>query len=228
MWSFLIDLKSLKCCTEFGQTFRTDLFQLNIVVVVVARCRYLQWLVQEQGSEDTLYHTELALSLAKAALDTIPPSLDDIKEDTSSPQGKSLRRDAKGAVSRGASMNHNVLRDMLQTFLAASDKYKAVEVLLLIQESELWKEQVGPSFHFQDYFLLDLVHSQFLLKHKNEFHKTLYSGWILDGFLKIVCSCCSHAGTASDALHRCQLLLFLTLKGIHLNLLEFLFGYVLW
>ena len=64
-------------------------------------------------------------------------------------------------------MNHSILRDMLQTFLAASDKYEAVEVLSLIEESKLWKEQVSP-FHFQDFFLLslfDLVHSQFLLEH---------------------------------------------------------------
>ena len=39
-------------------------------------------------------------------------------------------------------MKPDVVRDMLQTFLSASDKYEADEVLSAIQGSELWREQV--------------------------------------------------------------------------------------
>lgn len=46
-------------------------------------------------------------------------------------------------------MNHDVVRGMLQNFLAASDEYEADEVLSLIQGSELWREQVSSYFNHQ-------------------------------------------------------------------------------
>jgi hypothetical protein len=98
----------------------------------------LQWLVQEKGSEATVYHTELALSLAKAALETLSSTSDA----TGKEGGKEgLQRDL-GTLSRRPSMKPDVVRDMLQTFLSASDKYEADEVLSAIQGSELWREQV--------------------------------------------------------------------------------------
>ncbi len=132
----------------------------------------MQWLVQEQGSEDTLYHTELAISLAKAALDTRLAcssgeahekgaklqTSDAPNEIAHADEGSSFRKehdkkitqkhqlppaDAMGVLPRAASMNHGVIREMLQTFLAASDKYDAEAVLASIQESELWREHVS-------------------------------------------------------------------------------------
>lgn len=111
--------------------------------------RYLQWLVQENGPDAALYHTELALSLAKAVLDSLPPSSEgldhdghDMKEPKSSPLNDH-------SLTRRPSMNHDVVRGMLQNFLAASDEYEADEVLSLIQGSELWREQVSSYFNRQ-------------------------------------------------------------------------------
>lgn len=98
--------------------------------------RYLQWLVQEDGPDAALYHTELALSLAKAALDSLPPSFEGVDDEFI----EFAMNDH--SLTRGPSMNHDEVRAMLQEFLAASDEYKADEVLSLIEGSELWKEQV--------------------------------------------------------------------------------------
>lgn len=102
----------------------------------LVRQRYLQWLVQEDGPDAALYHTELALSLAKAALDSLPPSFEGVDNDFI----QFAMNDH--SLTRGPSMNHDEVRAMLQEFLAASDEYKADEVLSLIEGSELWKEQV--------------------------------------------------------------------------------------
>jgi hypothetical protein len=105
----------------------------------------LQWLVQENGPDAALYHTELALSLAKVALDTLPPSSAGLSNGEISKEHKSPPSNDH-SLSRRPSMNHDVVRGMLQTFLAASDEYKAHEVLSLIQGSELWREQVSSYF----------------------------------------------------------------------------------
>jgi hypothetical protein len=102
----------------------------------LVRQRYLQWLVQEDGPDAALYHTELALSLAKAALESLPPSFEGLDNDFI----EFAMNDH--SLTRGSSMNHDEVRGMLQEFLAASDEYKADEVLSLIEGSELWKEQV--------------------------------------------------------------------------------------
>ena len=101
----------------------------------------MQWLVQENGEDAALYHTELAISLAKVALDTLPPSVAGLNNGEKNSEYISLKNDH--SLSRRPSMNHDVVRDMLQSFLAASNEYEAHEVLLLIQGSELWREQVS-------------------------------------------------------------------------------------
>lgn len=118
--------------------------------------RYLQWLVQENGPDAALYHTELALSLAKAALDSLPPSLEGLDHDEKDLEPK-FSPINDHSLTRRPSMNHDVVRGMLQTFLAASDEYEADEVLALIQGSELWREQVSSYFNWMSTRLSVLV-----------------------------------------------------------------------
>ncbi|KAG0575358.1 hypothetical protein KC19_VG339500 [Ceratodon purpureus] len=107
----------------------------------LVRQRYLLWLVEENGPDAALYHTELALSLAKAALDTLPPSSAGLSNGENSKENKSSPSNDH-SLSRRPSLNHDVIRDMLQNFLAVSNEYEAHEVLPLVQGSELWREQV--------------------------------------------------------------------------------------
>jgi len=108
----------------------------------LVRQRYLQWLIQENGPDAALYHTELALSLAKVALDTLPPNSEGLDHDEEDIKETKFSPKDDHSLTRRPSMNHDVVRGMLQDFLASSDEYEADEVLSLIQGSELWREQV--------------------------------------------------------------------------------------
>ncbi|XP_024378874.1 vacuolar sorting protein 3 isoform X3 [Physcomitrium patens] len=106
------------------------------------RLRYLQWLVEENGCDVAMYHTKFALALAKAALETVSLSPVELgSEEKRSTGHKSSPKD-QHPLTRRTSLNHDVIRSMLQTFLAASDNYEAGEVLSLIQGSDLWREQL--------------------------------------------------------------------------------------
>ncbi|CAM6087801.1 unnamed protein product [Calypogeia fissa] len=118
----------------------------------VVQQRYLLWLVQEQGLEDSFYHTELALSLAKSAV----RSLENINESLEDSQSSGVPLDSADQNARSnehyLSTNDKIdwpttsstsgnLRDFLLTFLETSDYYDAKMVLDVIKESKLWKEQ---------------------------------------------------------------------------------------
>lgn len=94
--------------------------------------RYLQWLIEDQDSDDSQFHTTYALLLAKSALDTYDVDLsarNSVNEMNVSEHGGSLIFDTS-------------VRERLQIFLQSSALYDAVEVLDMIEESELWLEKV--------------------------------------------------------------------------------------
>eukprot|EP00250_Pteridium_aquilinum_P021146 c25040_g1_i1 orf=503-3787(-) len=93
---------------------------------VYVRQRYLQWLVQEKEEENSHYHTLLAVSLAKSAME----SLEDAAVNT---EASEERVPAKEFT--------NGSRGRLQEFLESSDKYDPSTVLALILDSQFWREQ---------------------------------------------------------------------------------------
>ncbi|KAF9686004.1 hypothetical protein SADUNF_Sadunf03G0113400 [Salix dunnii] len=97
--------------------------------------RYLQWLIEDQESCDTQFHTLYALSLAKSAIETF--------EVESTSQGPYDGRLEETAISDlgGNSIFQSPVRDRLQIFLQSSDLYDPEEVLDLIEGSELWLEK---------------------------------------------------------------------------------------
>lgn len=100
-------------------------------------CRYLQWLIEDQDSHDTQFHTIYAVSLAKSALEIFgaeygPGRLDSGKlaEITAPNQGTD-------------SLFESPVRERLQIFLQSSDLYDPLQVLELVESSDLWLEKVG-------------------------------------------------------------------------------------
>nr|XP_043636566.1 vacuolar sorting protein 3-like isoform X1 [Erigeron canadensis] len=89
--------------------------------------RYLQWLIEDQDSDDPQFHTSYALLLTKSALETY---------ETESPSKK-----INGSQPERHSIFQNPVRERLQVFLQSSDLYDPEEVLVLIEESELWLEK---------------------------------------------------------------------------------------
>lgn len=103
--------------------------------------------------EDSFYHTELGLSLAKSAVTGLDidteiwvdsqrsaAPLDSADQNhESSAQYQSMHETTDWPATSSTSRNH---RDFLLTFLETSDHYDAKMVLDVIKESKLWKEQV--------------------------------------------------------------------------------------
>lgn len=98
--------------------------------------RYLQWLIEDQESDDTQYHTLYALSLAKSTMDAL--EIDNIKVETCN--GKSAIKENTFNVCATYTC-HTSTREKLQLFLQASDLYDPEEVLQVIEGSELWFEK---------------------------------------------------------------------------------------
>ncbi|XP_042027643.1 vacuolar sorting protein 3-like [Salvia splendens] len=93
--------------------------------------RYLQWLIEDQDSEDLQFHTTYTLLLAKSALETYDEELSTqnvLSEMNVSENGRS-------------SIFDTPVRERLQIFLQSSALYDAEEVLDMIEESELWLEK---------------------------------------------------------------------------------------
>lgn len=111
----------LACCTSCNEC--VDGFRWCVG-------RYLQWLVQDQGSLDSYHHTELALSLARAARSSL-------KDCTASSPASSTILYSNVDPSHTAQ-----LREVFQNFLESSSKYAPELILQEIQNSELWHEQV--------------------------------------------------------------------------------------
>ncbi|KAL4585968.1 hypothetical protein LXL04_010596 [Taraxacum kok-saghyz] len=86
--------------------------------------RYLQWLIEEQDSDDPQFHTSYANLLTKSVLETY--------------ETESLPSESETGKQ---SIFQNPVRERLQFFLQSSDLYDPEEVLDLIQDSELWLEK---------------------------------------------------------------------------------------
>ncbi|KAK9031032.1 hypothetical protein V6N11_032428 [Hibiscus sabdariffa] len=102
--------------------------------VEILQC-YLQWLIEEQDSDDTQFHTLYAVSLAKSTIETF--------NSESSLQGPDAERQGhvKNIDTQRNSIFESPVRDRLQIFLQSSDLYDPEEVLDLIENSELWLEK---------------------------------------------------------------------------------------
>ncbi|KAK9267644.1 hypothetical protein L1049_010075 [Liquidambar formosana] len=96
--------------------------------------RYLQWLIEDQDSNDTQFHTLYALSLAKTAIETFET------ENTSQIYDVGRLEEATSDVGTNSIFQSHV-RERLQIFLQSSDLYDPEEVLYLIEGSELWLEK---------------------------------------------------------------------------------------
>ncbi|KDP36452.1 hypothetical protein JCGZ_08582 [Jatropha curcas] len=97
--------------------------------------RYLQWLIEDQESVDTHFHTLYALSLAKSAIETFVEGSIPVN-----PVGGRLE-EARCSSFGGNSIFQSPVRERLQIFLLSSDLYDPEEVLDLIEGSELWLEK---------------------------------------------------------------------------------------
>ncbi|KAM6568045.1 hypothetical protein CsatB_016030 [Cannabis sativa] len=97
--------------------------------------RYLQWLIEEQDSCDTRFHTLYALSLAKSTIETL-----DVETNS---QNSDAGRIEEPTVfdPRTSFIFETPVRERLQTFLQSSDLYDPEEILDLIEGSELWWEK---------------------------------------------------------------------------------------
>ncbi|XP_010930300.1 vacuolar sorting protein 3 isoform X1 [Elaeis guineensis] len=98
--------------------------------------RYLQWLIEDQDSDDTQFHTLYAVSLARSALEIVELDYSSEVNDARNHQEVILVSDVENA-------NHcrYPVRERLQLFLQASDLYDPEEVLDVIEGSELWLEK---------------------------------------------------------------------------------------
>lgn len=99
-------------------------------------CRYLQWLIEDQDSNDTQFHTLYALSLAKSAIEIFEA------EGSSENHGTGRLEEAKCSDFGRDSIFQSPVRERLQIFLQSSDLYDPEEVLDLIEGSALWLEKV--------------------------------------------------------------------------------------
>ncbi|XP_027185789.1 vacuolar sorting protein 3 isoform X1 [Coffea eugenioides] len=97
--------------------------------------RYLQWLIEDQDSDDIQFHTMYALLLAKSALESY--EIEHGSQNSEAGTSKELNVSHHGSNS----IFDSPLRERLQIFLQSSDLYDPEEVLDLIEGSELWLEK---------------------------------------------------------------------------------------
>lgn len=96
----------------------------------------MQWLIEDQDSDETRFHTLYAISLAKSAIETVDIDCDN--------EISNCRRFDKINISDVETVGTcpYPVRERLQLFLQASDLYDPEEVLHVIEGSELWLEKV--------------------------------------------------------------------------------------
>lgn len=99
----------------------------------------MQWLIEDQDSDDTQFHTTYALLLAKSAIENSN------SENTSQNYAAGrLEQTSMSEMGRN-SIFQSPIRERLQIFLQSSELYDPEEVLDLIEgsDSELWLEKVN-------------------------------------------------------------------------------------
>lgn len=97
--------------------------------------RYLQWLIEDQDSDDMQFHTLYALSLARSTIELV--------ERHSRLENHLIEKYNKMGVSDAADkgpLKYNI-REKLQLFLQASNLYDPELVLQVVEGSELWLEK---------------------------------------------------------------------------------------
>ncbi|XP_058196214.1 vacuolar sorting protein 3 [Rhododendron vialii] len=98
---------------------------------------YLQWLIEDQDSDDTQFHTTYALLLAKSAIENF-----DTENASQNYVAGHLEQTTTTEMGRN-SIFQSPIRERLQIFLQSSELYDPEEVLDLIEgsDSELWLEK---------------------------------------------------------------------------------------
>lgn len=119
----------------------------NLILMKFHPCRYLQWLIEDQDSDDTRFHTLYALSLAKSALETVELELAYRNADAKRPT------ETNASDVESETLCSNPIRERLQLFLQSSDLYDPEEVLYVIEGSELWLEKVQLAFLTSSFLL---------------------------------------------------------------------------
>ncbi|BBH01263.1 Vacuolar sorting protein 39 [Prunus dulcis] len=97
--------------------------------------RYLQWLIEDQESYDSQFHTLYALSLAKSAIEAFQAEIASQNLDPGRIEETNISNHRTSLIFQSP------VRERLQIFLEASDLYDPEEVLDLIEGSELWSEK---------------------------------------------------------------------------------------
>ncbi|BFG28341.1 hypothetical protein CerSpe_146150 [Prunus speciosa] len=97
--------------------------------------RYLQWLIEDQESYDSQFHTLHALSLAKSAIEAFQAEIASQNLDPGRIEETNI------SDHRTSLIFQSPVRERLQIFLESSDLYDPEEVLDLIEGSELWSEK---------------------------------------------------------------------------------------
>ncbi|KAJ4969377.1 hypothetical protein NE237_016078 [Protea cynaroides] len=97
--------------------------------------RYLRWLIEEQDSDGTQFHTLYALSLAKSTLEVVE------MESSYRTTVAGKFEEANTSDAENVTILQSPVRERLQQFLQSSDLYDPEEVLDLIEGSELWLEK---------------------------------------------------------------------------------------
>ncbi|KAK2966370.1 hypothetical protein RJ640_021514 [Escallonia rubra] len=126
--------------------------------------RYLQWLIEDQDSDDPQFHTSYALLLANSAIQSYA---------TEVPAESLVAGNVEEICNSDSARNsifHSPVRERLQIFLQSSDLFDPEEVLYLIEGSELWLEKV-------------LQNSSFIVAPNPARMKIFGTKWLLEMYL---------------------------------------------
>ncbi|XP_015076339.1 vacuolar sorting protein 3 isoform X3 [Solanum pennellii] len=138
---WIADINQLLAVQVLVSEKRTDLLPPDEVIAAIdprkvdILLRYLQWLIEDQDSGDTRFHTTYALLLSKSALDASE------KEHVTHNLEGVNHKEINISDRWNNSIFHTHVRERLQFFLQSSDLYDPEEVLDLVEGSELWLEK---------------------------------------------------------------------------------------
>ncbi|XP_049405360.1 vacuolar sorting protein 3 isoform X25 [Solanum stenotomum] len=142
---WIADINQLLAVQVLVSEKRTDLLPPDEVIAAIdprkvdILLRYLQWLIEDQDSGDTWFHTTYALLLSKSSLDAIE------KEHVTQNPGGVNQKEINISDRGNNSIFDTHVRERLQFFLQSSDLYDPEEVLDLVEGSELWLEKEARS-----------------------------------------------------------------------------------
>ncbi|XP_049405351.1 vacuolar sorting protein 3 isoform X24 [Solanum stenotomum] len=142
---WIADINQLLAVQVLVSEKRTDLLPPDEVIAAIdprkvdILLRYLQWLIEDQDSGDTRFHTTYALLLSKSALDA-----NEKEHVTQNPEVVN-QKEMNISDRWNNSIFDTHVRERLQFFLQSSDLYDPEEVLDLVEGSELWLEKEARS-----------------------------------------------------------------------------------